>query len=63
METNSEFGELLIGALKEAVAYKQGKLPDLRMDRPEAPVPDKDSSVGAQAFVRDRGFGAAPSSE
>ena len=35
MVTNDDFGELLIGALEEAVAYKQGKLPGLRVDRLE----------------------------
>lgn len=35
MATNDEFGELLIEALEEAVAYKQGKLPGLRVDRHE----------------------------
>lgn len=35
MATNDEFGELLIGALEEAVAFKQGKLPDVRVDRHE----------------------------
>jgi putative transcriptional regulator len=35
MATNDNFGELLIAALEEAVAYKQGKLPGLRVDRLE----------------------------
>lgn len=33
MATNDDFGELLIEALEDAVAYKQGKLPGLRVDR------------------------------
>lgn len=33
MQTSTNFGELLIEALEEAVAYRQGKLPDLRIDR------------------------------
>ena len=35
MATNDDFGELLIGALEEAVAYKRGKLPGVRVDRHE----------------------------
>jgi hypothetical protein len=35
MATNDDFGEVLIEALEEAVAYKQGKLPGLRVDRYE----------------------------
>jgi putative transcriptional regulator len=35
MAMSDDFGEMLIGALEEAVAYKQGKLPDLRVDRHE----------------------------
>lgn len=33
--TNDDFGELLIEALEEAVAYKQGKRPGLRHTRYE----------------------------
>jgi hypothetical protein len=32
---NEDFGELLIEALEEAVAYKQGKRPGLRVTRYE----------------------------
>ena len=35
MATNDSFGDLLIGALEEAVAFKQGKLPDVRVERHE----------------------------
>lgn len=35
MVTNDDFGELLIEALEEAVAYKQGKRPGLRVTRYE----------------------------
>lgn len=35
MVTNDNFGELLIEALEEAVAYKQGKRPGLRVTRYE----------------------------
>jgi putative transcriptional regulator len=35
MVTNDDFGELLIEALEEAVAYKQGKRPSLRVTRYE----------------------------
>jgi hypothetical protein len=35
MTDSSEFGELLIEALEEAVAYKQGKRPSLRVTRYE----------------------------
>lgn len=35
MGTNDDFGELLIGALEEAVAYKKGELSGLRVDRHE----------------------------
>ncbi|HYR06676.1 MAG TPA: hypothetical protein VEQ60_02830 [Longimicrobium sp.] len=33
MADDGEFGELLIEALEEAVAYKQGKRPELRVTR------------------------------
>jgi hypothetical protein len=35
MAANDDFGELLIEALEEAVAYKQGKRPELRVTRYE----------------------------
>lgn len=35
MATNDDFGDLLIEALEEAVAYKQGKRPGLRVTRYE----------------------------
>jgi putative transcriptional regulator len=35
MATNDDFGELLIEALEEAVAYKEGKRPGLRVTRYE----------------------------
>lgn len=35
METSDDFGELLIEAFEEAVAYKQGKRPGFRVTRYE----------------------------
>ena len=35
MATKEDFGELLIEALEEAVAYKQGKRPEFRITRYE----------------------------
>jgi hypothetical protein len=56
MGTQEDFGALLIAALEEAVAYKQGKLPNLRVDRLEVterettttqtPATDRTESTG-----------------